>query len=75
MCCTHGATSSAVGAVRDSGVNRGGIGRVRPPSPTTSGSAPRFDATTGMPFSIASAATRPNDSFHSEGISTSFDTR
>ena len=37
-----------------------------------SGSAPRLLASTGMPLSIASAATSPNDSSHSDGISSSF---
>ena len=38
-----------------------------PASPIVSGKAPRLLASTGMPLSIASAATSPNDSFQSEG--------
>jgi hypothetical protein len=36
-----------------------------PPSPTTSGSAPERDATTGTPDAIASTATRQNCSVQS----------
>jgi hypothetical protein len=36
--------------------------------PTVSVNAPRLLANTGMPLSIASAATSPNDSFQSEGM-------
>ena len=44
----------------------------KPASPIVSGKAPRLLASTGMPLSIASAATSPNDSLQSEGMKSSF---
>ena len=69
---THGSTSSAVGTVRVSGVYQAGMSNTNPASPIISGRAPRLLASTGMPLTIASAGTRPNDSFHSEGIRSIF---
>jgi len=57
------------------GVIRSGIVKTNPASPSVSGSAPRSLASTGIPLAIASVATRPSDSRHNDGISTTRLTR
>ena len=75
IAATHGATSCAVGTSPLDGVHRSGIVNTNPASPSVSGNAPRSLARTGMPLAIASIATRPNDSRHSDGIRTTRLTR
>ncbi len=55
---TQGSTSSAVGSIRVAWVIRSGKGSTIPAEPRVSGIPPRSDPMTGMPFTIASTATK-----------------
>ena len=68
MASTHGSISSAVGKIWLTGVSRSGKGKAMPASPSVSGMPPRSEPTTGMPLIMASTATSPWVSHHSEGI-------
>ena len=59
--------STRVSAAAKAGPSPGGTSRPTPP--TTSGSAPLVEATTGVPAAIASTATRPNCSTHDAVVS------